>query len=80
MKAAPRALRLPGPMALAMCIGERSDAVPRTAMAGCLTSESENVPAASQIHRRHSGARAQLANPESSGEFGVRVWIRGSRP
>src|SRR2546422_848051 len=29
--------------------------------------------------RCHSGARAKLANPESSGKFSAWVWIPGSR-
>jgi hypothetical protein len=28
--------------------------------------------------RRHSGARAQLANPESKGGLGASFWIPGS--
>jgi len=79
MKAAPRALRLPGPMALAHGIGERSDAVLWTAVAGCLTCESETTPARAATHRRHSGARrkARTRNPEAG--FSACIWIPGSR-
>ena len=63
MKAAPRALLLPGPMNHA-CIQDA--VVMRLKGAGCLTCESETTAGVGRTHRRHPEARAKLANPEST--------------